>query len=63
MDQIALSLLAADGTPSWVWAALLMAAFVGLTVLTMALARIAVQDHPPKDRPAGKGPGQPGPTP
>ncbi len=39
------ALLAA--TPAWVWAALLMAGFVALTVLTMALARIPARRAPP----------------
>lgn len=37
-----LPLLAA---PAWIWATLLMAGFVALTVLTMALARIAVKER------------------
>jgi len=45
---VSLPLLAA---PAWIWATLLMAGLVALTVLTMALARIAVRDHPaPKQR-------------
>ncbi len=31
----------------WAWAALLMAGFVGLTVLTMALARLPTRRAPP----------------
>lgn len=40
-------LLASGGVPSWVWAALLMAGFVGLSLLTMALARFPVRRRPP----------------
>ena len=44
-------LQASAGTPPWVWAALLMAAFAALTVLTMVLVRRAVLRPPPP--PAG----------
>jgi hypothetical protein len=41
--------------PAWVWASLLMAGFVAVSVLTMALARIAVRERPtPKGSSAGK---------
>ncbi len=45
------------GTPTWVWAALAMAGFVGLTVITMALARVPVTFSPPPipTRPAPPG--------
>jgi hypothetical protein len=32
--------------PAWIWATLLMAAFVAISVLTVALARIAVRWRP-----------------
>lgn len=49
---VSLPLLAA---PAWVWATLLMAGFVALTVLTIALARIAVREHSaPKGSSAGE---------
>ncbi len=47
-DSLALPWLQASaGPPTWVWAALLMAGFVGLTVLTVVLARFAVLRTPP----------------
>ena len=39
-------LQASAGTPTWVWAALLAAAFVALTVVTMALVRLPVLGVP-----------------
>lgn len=45
---VSLPLLAA---PAWIWATLMMAGFVALTALTMALARFAVKERPaPKQR-------------
>ncbi len=40
-------LTASTGAPSWVWAALLMAGFVGLTAVTMALVRLPLVQKPP----------------
>jgi hypothetical protein len=40
-------LRASIGTPTWVWATLLMAAFAGLTVVTMALVRLPILRTPP----------------
>ncbi len=40
-------LQASGGAPTWVWAALLIAAFAGLTVLTMVLVRYPVLRAPP----------------
>ena len=40
-------LQASGGTPTWVWAALVMAGFAGLSVLTMALVRLPVLRAPP----------------
>jgi hypothetical protein len=40
-------LQASAGAPTWIWAALLAAAFVALTVLTMALVRLPVLHVPP----------------
>ena len=39
--------LLASGGPKWVWAALLMAGFVALSALTMALTRIPARHTPP----------------
>ncbi len=47
-------------TPAWVWAVLLMAGFVALTVLTMALARIPARRAPPPLGGGGEAPDQPG---
>ena len=47
----ALSPLLASGAPKWIWATLIMAGFVGLTGLTMALARISTRQRPPPARP------------
>jgi len=41
------ALLASAGMPRWVWAALLMAAFVGVSALTMLLTRYPVRRAPP----------------
>ncbi len=41
------TLQASTGTPTWVWATLLMAAFAGLTVVTMALVRLPILRTPP----------------
>jgi hypothetical protein len=41
------ALLASAGMPRWVWAALLMAAFVGVSVITMLLVRYPVRRAPP----------------
>jgi len=41
------ALLASAGMPRWVWAALLMAAFAGVSVITMLLARYPVRRAPP----------------
>jgi hypothetical protein len=41
------ALLAWAGMPRWIWAALLMAAFVGVSVITMLLARYPVRRAPP----------------
>ncbi len=42
-----LDTLLAAGMPRPVWAALLMAAFVGVTIVTMLLARYPVRRAPP----------------
>jgi len=39
--------LFAAGAPPWVWAALVMAAFVGVTIATMILTRYPVRRAPP----------------
>ena len=48
-----IGIVAAASAPTWVWAALVMAGFVGLTLITMALARLPVRRPPP---PLGAGP-------
>jgi hypothetical protein len=35
--------------PAWVWATLLMAGFVALSVITIALVRIAVRQRPSRE--------------
>jgi hypothetical protein len=40
-------LQAAFGPPTWIWAALMMAGFVGLTIGTMALVRFPARRRPP----------------
>jgi hypothetical protein len=45
------TLLAWAGMPRWVWAALLMATFVGVSVITMLLARYPVRRAPPPAMP------------
>jgi hypothetical protein len=47
MNLLVDALLASAGMPRWVWAALLMAAFVGVSVLTMLLTRYPVRRAPP----------------
>ena len=37
----------AAGVPAWVWATLLMAAFIGVSVLTMWLVRFPLRHTPP----------------
>lgn len=39
--------LAAGGPPEWVWATLLMAGFVALSVFTMVLIRLPLRRRPP----------------
>ena len=39
--------LFAATVPPWVWAALVMAAFVGVTIVTMILTRYPVRRAPP----------------
>jgi hypothetical protein len=46
--------LVASGAPTWVWAALLMAGFVALTVFTMWLARLPARRKPPPFQPPSK---------
>ena len=41
------SLPLASGAPVWIWATLLMAAFVAITVLTMWLVRFPLRHTPP----------------
>jgi len=41
-------LAASASTPSWVWAALTMAGFAGLSGATMALARLPLSERPPR---------------
>jgi hypothetical protein len=48
--------LFAASVPSWVWAALLMAAFVGVTIVAMLLTRYPVRRAPPPVRPPEKDP-------
>ena len=41
------SLPLASGAPAWIWATLLMAAFVAITALTMWLIRFPLRRTPP----------------
>jgi len=47
--------------PAWVWATLLMAGFVAVTVLAIALARVAVRERPASARASGDEDGRAGP--
>lgn len=42
---------AGAGPPKWIWAALFMAGFAGVSVLTMALARVPALSSPPASEP------------
>ncbi len=52
--------LVASGAPTWIWATLVMVGFVGLTLLTMALARTPVRRAPPPLDAPEETPGRPG---
>jgi len=48
------SLPLASGAPVWIWATLLMAAFVAITALTMWLIRFPLRHTPPPVSPPGE---------
>ena len=48
--------LSAATMPPWVWAALVMAAFAGVTIVTMLLTRYPVRRAPPPVRPPDNDP-------